>query len=265
MTEIIKAIILGLIQGLTEFLPVSSSGHIELGQALLNFDLGEEDLLFSLIVHLATVLSTIIIFRKDILEIIQGLLKFKWNEETEYAVKILMSMVPVGLVGVFFKDQIEALFDGRIFFVGCMLILTGLLLFLTKYASSIAKEGRAVNYKDAIIIGLAQAVAVLPGISRSGSTIATGLLLGVDKAKIAKFSFLMVLAPIIGVSLLDLKDLIESPVSTVNWSPLIAGFIAAFLAGLVACTWMINIVKKGKLMYFAIYCFVVGAIAMIFG
>ncbi len=263
MSEILKAIILGLIQGLTEFLPVSSSGHIELGQAILDFDLGEEDLLFSVIVHLATVLSTIIIFRKDIIEIIQGLLKFKWNEETEYTIKILLSMIPVGLVGILLKDQIESLFDGRIFFVGCMLIITGLLLFLTKYASSIREEGRAVNYKDAFIIGLAQACAVLPGISRSGSTIATGLLLGVDKAKIAKFSFLMVLAPIIGVSILDVKDLMEAPSATVSWAPLLAGFCAAFVSGLLACTWMINIVKKGKLMYFAIYCFVVGAVAMI--
>lgn len=262
--EILKAILLGIVQGLTEFLPVSSSGHIELGQALLDYKLSAEDeILFSIVVHCATVLSTIVVFREEIWDLLKGIFKFEWNEELEYATKIVLSMIPVAVIGVLFKDEIEALFTGKIVFVGCMLWITAVLLFFTKYAKEkeTASGGKEVNYTDAILIGLAQAFAVLPGVSRSGSTIAIGLLLGVDKSKIAKFSFLMVLAPILGITLLDLKDL--SSVSNVD--QLGVAFIAAFISGWAACTWMLNIVKQGKLTYFAIYCAIVGTIAILTG
>ena len=265
--DILKALILGIVQGLAEFLPISSSGHIELGKAVLDLQFDEEEnLLFTVVVHLATVLSTIVVFRKDILEVLKGLFQFKWNEETQFSAKILLSMLPVAIVGVFFKDNVEALFNGNIAFVGFMLWVTAFLLFLTYFVSKRAESEKKVGFVDAILIGLAQAVAVLPGISRSGSTIATGLLLGVDKTKIARFSFLMVLLPIIGIAILDLKDYVESGASSGSDSMmLIVGFIGAFLAGWAACTWMINIVKKGKLTYFALYCFIVGAIAIIWG
>ncbi len=244
--ELLKALILGIIQGLTEFLPVSSSGHIELGKVLLNYDPGDSEfeLLFTVLLHFATVLSTIIVFRKDIIEILGGLFKFQWNEETQFAAKILLSMVPVGLVYVLFKDYVESFFNGKIMMVGCMLIVTGLLLYLTKYAEKLRDKGHKVRFSDSIIIGIAQAIAVLPGISRSGSTISTGLLLGVDKSKIARFSFLMVLPPIIGATLLEVKDLIESPPASFDVMPLLVGFLAAFISGLIACTWMISLIKR---------------------
>ncbi len=265
--ELLKALLLGILQGLTEFLPVSSSGHIELGKVLLNYDPGdnEYELLFTVILHFATVLSTMIVFRKDIIEILGGLFRFNWNEETQFAAKILLSMVPVGLIGLFFEEYVESFFNGNILLVGCMLILTGILLYLTKYAEGLRNKGHKVGFKDAAIIGVAQAISVLPGISRSGSTIATGLLLGVDKTKIARFSFLMVLPPIIGATLLKVKDLVEAPPANFDVMPLLVGFIAAFISGLIACTWMIELVKRGKLVYFAIYCFIVGTIAIIAG
>lgn len=263
--EVLKALILGIIQGLTEFLPVSSSGHIELGKALLDFDPGE-DILFTIIVHFATLLSTVIVFRKDIIDLFKGLFQFKWNEETAFSAKILISMIPIAIVGVLFEEQISALFEGKIALVGAMLLVTALLLFLTQYAKSVrGEQGDKVGFGSAFIIGIAQAVAVMPGISRSGSTIATGLLLGVDKERIAKFSFLMVLPPILGITLLEVKDLAEAPLGAINWVPLIAGFIGAFIAGWIACVWMINIVKRGKLGYFALYCLIVGIIALITG
>ena len=267
MGDVLKAIILGIIQGLTEFLPVSSSGHLEIGQEILNFDLGEEDLLFTIVVHFATVLSTIVVFRKEILDLIKGAFQFKWNQETEYIAKILISMIPVAIIGVFFKDQVEAFFKDQITLVGAMLLVTAFLLYLTKHAKAAQAgvEGKSTSFKDAFIIGIAQAVAVMPGISRSGSTIATGLLLGVDKNKIAKFSFLMVLLPIIGITILDVKDLVETGANTASYGPLLAGFFGAFLSGWAACTWMLDIVKKGKLIYFAIYCAIVGTIAIAYG
>ncbi|MGB5976351.1 MAG: undecaprenyl-diphosphate phosphatase, partial [Cyclobacteriaceae bacterium] len=202
---IIEALILGIVQGLTEFLPISSSGHIELGKFLLDIKV-KDNLLFSVIVHFATALSTIVVFRKDILDLIKGLLKFRYNESTEYVLKLLLSMIPVGLIGVFFEDQISEFFDGNILLVGAMLLVTGLLLTFTYYKKETDKP---VSYPKALIIGITQAIAILPGISRSGSTIATALLLNVDKAKAARFSFLMVLLPIIGASLLKLKDYAE--------------------------------------------------------
>ena len=271
--EVLKALILGIVQGLTEFLPVSSSGHIELGKALLGFDLGENNLLFTVLLHCATVLSTMIVFRKDIIQIIKGLLKFKWSEETAFAGMIIISMIPVVIVGLFFEDQVESFFSGRIMFVGFMLWVTATLLFLTKFAAQNQSEkyaasandglqGKKVNFKDAIIIGIAQAVAVLPGISRSGSTIATGLLLGVDKSRIARFSFLMVLPPILGATILELLEFDSTTIGQIEILPMVVGFLGAFVSGLLACLWMINIVRKGKLIYFAVYCFFIGAIAI---
>ena len=260
--SIIEAIILGIIQGLTEFLPVSSSGHIELGKYFLGVETSD-NLLFSIIVHGATALSTIIVFRKDILIIIKDLFAFDWNESTQFSAKILLSMIPVGIVGILFEDNIEALFGGQITLVASMLLFTGVLLSITYFAKS---TSGTVSFGKSIIIGLAQAVAIIPGISRSGSTIATGLLLGIDKEKITRFSFLMVLPPIIGATLLKVKDYLEAPeiASDISVTALSLGFISAFIAGIIACTWMINIVKRGKLIYFAIYCLVLGTSVLIF-
>ncbi len=259
--SIIEAFILGIVQGLTEFLPVSSSGHIELGKAILNINT-TDNLLFSIVVHAATALSTIIVFRKEIAEIFKGLLEFKINEPLHYSMKIILSMIPVGVVGVLFEDKIEALFTGNVLFVGSMLIVTGLLLTITYYAKNTTKD---ISYGRSIIIGMAQAIAILPGISRSGSTISTALILGVDKEKATKFSFIMVLLPIIGASLLKVKDYIDAPTLSggIGTPTLIIGFLAAFVSGLFACTLMIKIVKRGKLIYFAYYCFFIGLASII--
>ncbi|MDQ2180527.1 undecaprenyl-diphosphate phosphatase [Marinifilum sp. D714] len=256
----IEALILGLLQGLTEFLPVSSSGHLELGKALLGVD-AENNLAFTVIVHGATVLSTIIVFRKDILALFKDVFLFQWNESTQYLFKIAISMIPIGIVGVFFKDEVSELFDnnGILLLVGCMLLVTATLLGFTYYAKQKDKE---ISFKDALIIGLAQTFAILPGISRSGATIATGLLLGNRKADIAKFSFLMVLVPIIGENILSLASGELTSHGNIEVTPLIVGFIAAFVSGLLACSWMIKLVKKGKLIYFAIYCLIIGVIAI---
>ena len=250
-----EALILGIIQGLTEFLPVSSSGHLELGKVLLGDEsLPQESLLFTVVVHAATALSTIVVFRKDILEILKGLFQFKWNEESQFSVKIIVSMVPAAVVGVLFNDQIEALFNKQILLVGSMLILTGLLLFLADKAKQTEKS---VGFWQALIIGIAQAIAILPGISRSGATISTSVLLGIDREKAARFSFLMVVPLILGKIA---KDLLDGNISSelTNIMPLAVGFVAAFVAGLIACTWMISLVKKSQLRYFSYYCFIVG-------
>ncbi len=256
----IEALILGLIQGLTEFLPVSSSGHLEIGKAILGVE-AQESLSFTVVVHGATVLSTIVVFRNDILGLLKGFFRIKWNEETQYLFKIALSMIPVGIVGVFFKDDLEQLFNGNLLLVGSMLLITAALLAFTYYAKDKFKD---VGWMDALIIGLSQAMAVLPGISRSGSTIATGLLLGVNKEKIARFSFLMVLIPIIGANLKDMLDGSFTQQGGVGITALVVGFVAAFVSGWAACTWMINIVKRGKLIYFALYCAIVGVIAVSF-
>lgn len=256
----IEALILGIIQGLTEFLPVSSSGHLELGKQVLGVEYSE-NLTFTVVVHGATVLSTIIVFWKTIIELIKDFFKFQWNESTHYIFKIFVSMIPVLILGLFFKDQVESLFSGNILFVGLMLLVTSGLLAFTYYAKEKQKE---ISYKNAFVIGLAQALAVIPGISRSGATIATGLYLGNKKEKIARFSFLMVLIPIIGANAKDLVDFNFSAQNSVSITPLVVGFLAAFISGLLACSWMIKIVKRGKLIYFAIYCFIVGAIAILF-
>ncbi len=255
----LKALLLGIVQGLTEFLPVSSSGHIELGQALLGFE-AENDLAFSLLVHLATVLSTIIVFRKDILGILKDILKFEWNVSTRFAAYIIISMIPAVVIGFTLKDQLEALFKGKVAFVGIMLLVTGLLLLSTVWIKP--KGGRLTPLK-AFIIGIAQAVALLPGISRSGATIATALNLGVSREQAARFSFLMVLLPIIGASIIELKDVSGSTTTINSTTPLVLGFIGAFISGLLACTWMIKLVKKGKIQYFAYYCFAIGIIAIV--
>jgi len=257
----IQAIILGIVQGLTEFLPVSSSGHLEIGKALLGVN-PEGSLIFTIAVHGATVLSTLVVFRKDIIELFAGLFQFKWNDETKYISKILVSMVPVGIVGLFFKDVIESLFNEHLVLVGAMLLVTATLLGFTYYAKNRSRE---IGFADAFIIGISQAIAVLPGISRSGSTIATGLLLGNKRDAVTRFSFLMVLLPIIGENLLDIFKGEMTSSANIGTLPLVAGFVAAFLAGLLACSWMIKIVSKGKLIYFAIYCAIIGAIAIFLG
>lgn len=259
--NVFEAFILGIVQGLTEFLPVSSSGHIELGKAILNINT-TDNLLFSIVVHGATALSTVIVFRKTILELLKGVLEFKNNESLHYVLKIIVSMIPVGIVGVFFEAEIESFFTGNVLFVGSMLMLTAILLTITYFFKNTDKN---VSYGRAIIIGLAQAVAILPGISRSGATISTALILGVDKEKATRFSFLMVLLPIIGATLLKVKDYFETPAITggISTFALVVGFLAAFMSGLLACTWMIKIVKSGKLIYFAYYCFVIGVISII--
>lgn len=255
---IIEAIILGIVQGLSEFLPISSSGHLELVKALLGDDsLPKESMMMTVILHAATALSTIVVFRKDILDIFKGLFEFKNNESFQFSLKIVVSMVPAAAVGVLLDEQIEAFFDGQILLVGLMLIVTGLLLFLAQKAKSTQKS---VNKKNALIVGISQAIAILPGISRSGSTIGTSVLLGIDKENAAKFSFLMVVPLILGKMA---KDLLSGEMDSIsNTTPLLIGFLTAFIVGLVACQWMIKIVKRSKLHYFAYYCFAVGALAI---
>ncbi len=257
----LEALILGIIQGLTEFLPVSSSGHLEIGKYLMGVN-AEKSLLFTVVVHGATVLSTIVVFRKDLAQIFTGLFKFQWNEETQFVFKIGVSMIPVMIVGVFFKDYVESFFNGNMIFVGIMLLITAGLLSFTYFSKS---NTRKINFFDALIIGIAQVLAVLPGISRSGATISTGILLGNKKESVTRFSFLMVLIPIIGANLLDLMGGEMTSNESIGVVPLIIGFLAAFIAGWAACTWMINIVKKGKLVYFAIYCAVIGLVAIFTG
>ena len=257
--DTLQAIILGIVQGLTEFLPVSSSGHIQLANELLGTNLDpESNLTFSLTLHAATVLSTIVVLWAEIWKLIKGLFSRTFTEEQAYVLKIVISMIPVGIVGLFFKDAIEAAFSS-IAVVGIMLLVTSALLAFAYYAKPRQKD--TISYRDAFIVGLAQAVAVLPGLSRSGSTIATGLLLGNKKESVAQFSFLMVLPPILGNALLDIiKGDFGGGVETL---PLVAGFIAAFITGCVACKWMIDIVKRGKLIWFAIYCGIVGVVALV--
>lgn len=258
--DVLDAIILGIIQGLTEFLPVSSSGHLELGKALLgDQSVPEESLLFTVVLHFATALSTLVVFRKDIWEILSGLFQLKWNKETRFSIKIIMSMIPAVIVGLLFEEQLESLFAGNIALVGAMLMVTALLLWLADRAKN---TGKKVTIKNAFIIGIAQAIAMLPGISRSGATISTSVLLGNDKGKAARFSFLMVVPLIFGKII---KDVLSGELSTetANISTLGIGFIAAFIAGIAACTWMIKLVRNSKLKWFAVYCVVVGIIAIV--
>ncbi len=256
----IEALVLGLLQGLTEFLPVSSSGHLEIGSAI--FGLQEENLTFSIIVHGATFLSVIVVFRNDILNLITSLIKFEWNDETKFILLLIISAVPVGIVGVVFKSQIESLFEGNILLVGSMLLITSLMLLLTSFAPNKKKD---ITLKSAIIIGLAQTFAILPGISRSGATISTALYLGIDREKATRFSFLMVLIPIFGASFLEILELTSATEpSAIATSSLVIGAVAAFISGLIACSWMLKIVKKGKLAYFSAYTAIAGATAIYF-
>ena len=262
--EWFDALILGLVQGLSEYLPISSSGHLEIMSRLLGTQ-SEENLTFAIVVHAATVLSTIVVLWKEVEVLFKGFFQFKWNEQTQYVAKILISMIPVGIVGVFFKDQVEELFGSGLTVVGICLIITALLLLFAEYAHPRRRE--KISFRDAIIIGCAQAVAVLPGLSRSGTTIATGLLLGDKKEEVAKFSFLMVIIPILGEAFLDLlKSLKAAPADGpgIGLTALAVGFVTAFVSGTLACKWMLNLVKKGKLVYFAVYCAVVGALTLIF-
>lgn len=257
--EIINAIILGVIQGLTEFLPVSSSGHLEIVKKIIGEDkVASESLLMTVVLHSATALSTIVVFKKEIIEILSDLLKFKKNTSVSFSFKILISMIPATLIGFFFNNEIESLFGGNITFVGWMLILTGLLLFLADNAKHSKKEVSEIN---AFIIGIAQAIAILPGISRSGATIATSVLLGVDKEKSAKFSFLMVVPLILGKMV---QDIISGEIAYINTNffPLLIGFISAFITGILACKWMIKLVKNSQLKYFGLYCLIIGSIVI---
>lgn len=258
----LQALVLGIVQGLTEYLPVSSSGHLAIGSYLFGID-GEENLAFTVLVHVATVMSTFVVLWKEIDWILKGLFKFKMNDETKYFLNIVVSMIPIGIVGVFFKDKVEEIFGSGLLIVGCCLLLTAALLTFSYYAKPRQREH--ISLKDAFIIGLAQACAVLPGLSRSGSTIATGLLLGNKKEKLAQFSFLMVIPPILGEALLDVLKAAkgEEAFGDISVLPLVVGFIAAFVSGCLACKWMINIVKKGKLIYFGIYCAIAGTVTIV--
>lgn len=259
MNPTLYAIILGIVQGLTEFLPVSSSGHIEIAEYILGEKYaGEESLLMTIILHAATALSTMVVFRKDILDILMNAVQKSGNDQRMFIFKIILSMIPAVFIGLVFEDFIESLFAGSILLVGLMLLLTAALLFVADKASTTHDQ---VKWSDAIIIGVAQAIAILPGISRSGATIATSVILGVDREKAARFSFLMVIPLILGKMAKDILDggLSHSSIGTV---PMVAGFVAAFLTGILACTWMLTIVKKSKLKYFSMYCLIVGVFAI---
>ena len=258
----LQALILGIIQGLTEYLPVSSSGHLAIGSYLFGLQ-DSDNLMFTVLVHVATLLSTFVILWSEIDWILKGLFKFKMNDETKYFINILISMIPVGIVGVFFKDYVEEVFGSGLLIVGIMLLVTAALLTFSYYAKPRIKQN--ISWKDALIIGVAQACAVMPGLSRSGSTIATGLLLGNKKESLAQFSFLMVIPPILGEALLDVMKMMkgEDVFGSISTLPLMVGFLAAFISGCIACKWMISIVKRGKLIYFGFYCAIVGVVTII--
>ena len=259
MNDYLSALILGIVQGITEFLPVSSSGHLELAEAI--FGIEQKDSIFmTIVLHAATALATVVVYRKYFLELIQGLFQFKKNQQTLYILKIIISMVPAALVGFFFEEQLEMLFDGKILFVGCMLLLTGMLLLLADKSKS---TNKGISNKNALLVGISQAIAILPGISRSGATISSSVILGIDREEAARFSFLMVVPLILGVILKKSLDLDGLP-SSINYTYFGIGFITAFITGILACKWMIALVKKAKLKYFAYYCFAVGGIAIIY-
>ena len=259
----IQALILGIIQGLTEYLPVSSSGHLAIGQAFFGMDNGEENLMFTVAVHVATVLSTLVVLWREIEWLFKGVIKCEMNAETKYLLNIVVSMIPVGIVGLFFKDQVEEAFGSGLLLVGFCLLITASLLIFSYYSRPRKKEH--ISWKDALIIGIAQAVAVLPGVSRSGSTIATGIMLGNKKEQLAQFSFLMVIPPILGEALLDVLKAMkgEAVMGSIEVLPLIVGFLAAFLSGCLACKMMINLVKRGKLIYFGVYCAILGSLVIL--
>ncbi len=259
MNGTVEAVILGIVQGLTEFLPVSSSGHLEIAKYLLqDHSIAEQSMLMTVMLHVATALATVVVFRKDVFEIIKGLLKFELNEELIFTLKIVVSMIPAAIIGLVFEKEIEQLFSQQILLVGLMLIITGLLLY---FADRAKQTEKSVSFLDALIIGVAQAIAIMPGISRSGATISASVLLGVDREKAARFSFLMVVPLILGKIA---KDVLFGDLGAANGNvmPLAAGFVAAFITGVLACKWMIKLVKASKLTYFSVYCFIVAAIAI---
>ena len=257
----LEAIVLGIIQGLTEFLPISSSGHLELGKFLLGID-AEANFYFSVAVHGATALSTIVVLWKEVSSLAVGFFKFKWNDETQYIAKIAVSTIPVVFVGFFMKDFVESFFTGSMILLSVAFILTAALLFLTRF---IKPEEKPVGFANSFIIGIAQAIAILPGISRSGATIATGMLLGSKKSDIAKFSFLMALVPIIGANIVEALSGDFAAAGGTSFAVIFAGFIAAFVSGYAACKWMIDLVKKGNLMWFAVYVAIVGIFSFLLG
>lgn len=274
--DCIDALILGIVQGLAEYLPISSSGHLEIMKQILGLDLDPEaSLTFSMMLHVATVLSTIVILWREFWPLVVSFFGFKRDENFYYVCKILLSCIPVGIVGLCFKKQISALFDGNLTVVGICLLVTAILLcfaYFTRTRETLenpaAPRGRDISWSDALIIGLSQAVAVLPGLSRSGTTIATGILLGDNRAKVANFSFLMVIIPILGEGLLDLKDILfpdaeVAASAAVGVLPIVIGFLASFIVGCIACKWMLNIVKKGKLVWFAVYCAAAGTLCLL--
>ncbi len=259
----IEALILGLLQGLTEFLPVSSSGHLELGGALFGLEDPHDFFTFNIIVHGATFLSVVVVFRKDILSLIVNFFRFQWNAEMKFTLLLLASAIPTAIVGLLFEEQIESIFEGRVVFVGFMLLVTATLLFLTRFAP---QKNNEVTLKTALMIGLAQTLAILPGISRSGATISTALFFGIERGKAIRFSFLMVLIPIFGANFLKIMSMSEATgSSTMDIAPMVIGAVAAFLAGVAACKWMLNIVRKGNISYFSIYCVIAGLAAIIAG
>lgn len=258
--NIFEAIILGIIQGLTEFLPVSSSGHLEIAKAFFGIN-PESSFSFTIAVHCATVLSTIVVFWRDIVNLLKGFFKFRMNEETSYILKILVSMIPVVITGILFKDKVEAIFNGNIVFVGSMLLVTSALLLIGHFVKN---RNREIGFRDALIIGIAQAIAVIPGISRSGATISTGLMLGNRKNEIARFSFLMVLIPVIGANLLEIVNG-DFASGSAGAGIIFAGFISAFVSGCIACKWMISLVKRSKMIWFSAYCALAGIISIIAG
>lgn len=274
----LQALLLGIVQGLTEFLPVSSSGHLMIAKELLGVD-GDGFLDFTVTVHLATVLSTVIVFRKQICRLLAGLFRFTYNDETDYVLKIVVSMVPIAIVGLLFKDQVETLFSDDLFTVAVCLIVTAILLYLSDLSvrrparkkdepvGAAPSSRNGISYWQAIVVGLSQAIAVAPGLSRSGTTIATGLLCGVKREVMAQFSFLMVLVPIIGEQFLDLMKCFAGEASLgggLGPVCLVVGFFSAFVSGLFACKVMITIVRKAKLMWFALYCLAVSLALLIF-
>lgn len=274
----INALIMGIVQGLAEYLPISSSGHLEICRDLLNLDLsGAESLEFDVMLHVATVLSTIVVLWREFVPLCTSFFTFKGDRNFYYVIKILVSCIPVAVVGLFFKETIEGFFGGGLGVVGICLCVTALLLTFSyffrtrnveRHTNIKSYRGREITMLDAFIIGCAQAVAVLPGLSRSGTTIATGILLGDRREQVAQFSFLMVIIPILGEALLGVKDMLSGEAAmgnSIDWLPLIVGFLASFVVGCIACKWMLEIVKKGKLVWFAVYCLIVGVICIVTG
>ena len=259
----LEALILGLLQGLTEFLPVSSSGHLELGGVLFGLEDPHDFFTFNIIVHGATFLSVVVVFWRDIVSLVTNFFRFKWNPEMKFVLLLLASAVPTAIVGLLFEEKIESIFEGRVVFIGFMLLITATLLFLTRF---VPKNNKDVTLKSALIIGVAQTLAILPGISRSGATISTALFFGIERSKAIRFSFLMVLIPIFGANFLKILSASEQATNaSMNVAPMIIGAIAAFTAGVVACKWMLTIVRRGKIEYFSIYCLIIGITAIIIG